>query len=101
MRNAVKTNIMFIICTFFLFQCSSGIEHDAHELAKLHHQKTALVLELLATNDSATTTINLSKIDLLEYEFQKLKNRCQLKYADSLQKAAFAKAYKEALIKYK
>lgn len=98
MRNLI-TAIFFLFFPILVHftACGCGIEKDARHLAAIQHERTALILKMLKTTDSATLNHHKQKLQIIENRFTIMKKKLDTKYSDPTDRIMFETAYAKAL----
>lgn len=88
--------VIFMTGTF-LQGCKDAIQKDAEKLGTLQKQKNEKVREILKCSNIQTRMILQNEFQILESKYNILKQDCERKYADSLDKRIFEETFKMAM----
>ena len=93
-----------ILCWFLLGMaillpsCANSLERDAKNLAAIQKQRAEMIHRLLKTRDSTDLAQCRNHFFILDAEYEQLNESCNQKYTDSVSRARFDKAFKEAIL---
>jgi len=100
MKKFVLALSVLIFLTAIVFPgCNGSVQKDAQKLVVLLKQKNEKVREILRCNDVETRISLLNEFQVLETRYNNLKQQCEMKYSDTIEKRKFEKAFKEGLKK--
>ena len=92
-------SVLIFMTAIVLPGCNGSVKKDAQQLVLLQKQKNEKVREILRCNDVETRISLLNEFQILETKYNNLKQQCEMKYADTLEKRKFENAVREGLKK--